>query len=113
MRLGRANGAAQANFSGALHHADQGDIGNAQGADDQRQAAEHQKHDAQVRLYFVLHAFGLQRHLHLERARVVWPQRQARLVGNEVSRADSGFNHHQARAGEAEIPLRCAFRDDH
>ena len=84
---------------GALHHADQRNVGNAQRPDNERQSAEQQEHDVQVGLHFVSDALRLLWNLHPQTARLVGSQRCPCLLRYEVSGPDTRLNDYGSGSG--------------
>ena len=71
MSAGCAYSTPQADFTNPLHNPHKRNVCNAKGTHDQGQTAEQKKHDIQIGLYFITHAFGLQGHLNFQGARIV------------------------------------------
>ena len=72
----------------ALHHADEHDVRDAEGAHNERQSTQQEEHDIEVRLDFVAHPLGFLRNLDLQGPRLIGPQCSAHLLGDQVGRTD-------------------------
>jgi hypothetical protein len=102
----------QADLPHPFEHRDQRDVGDAGGADEQRDAAEEEEEGVEVALHAGPDPPRLGRRRHLEQGRIGRTEGQRELPGDQVGGADAGLHLDRPRALEPEV-AGCGALGDH
>ena len=103
----------QADLAGAFEHRDERDVGDADGADEQGDAPEHEQQEVEVALHVVAHPRRLGWERHLEHAGLVGAEGHGNLSRDEGRGADGRLDDDSLGRHEVVPGRRRLLRHDH